>query len=479
MGKTYDLAVIGAGSGGLSAAIFGIEVGATVAMIEKDRIGGDCTWNGCVPSKSLLKAAKAAHHARSADAYGVSPTEPQVDLSRVLGHVHEIVDETYREETPEVMREKGIDVYLAEARFLDPHTLQVGEETIRARNVVIVSGAHPFVPSIEGLDEVKYWTYESVWHMETLPRRLIVVGGGPIGSELSQAFSRLGSQVTQIEARDRILTRDEPVASEIMGRVFQQEGIDIRFNSKVEKVWQDEAGVHVLASGDEIVGDALLVSVGRRPNVDGLDLEKAGVRYSARGIEVNHKAQTSQPHIYAAGDCIGSYQFTHYAGWQGTMAARNALLPGSSKAVRDWVPWTTFTEPEVAHVGWMESQAREKYGKTVETTTWSMEKVDRARADVDTEGVVHLVHKGGKVLGVTIVSARAGELIHEWLHVVEGRLSVRDVTTSMHVYPTYSRANVKAGGALLQKQLLSGAMGNLVRKVSGAMVKGMRLFRSV
>jgi pyruvate/2-oxoglutarate dehydrogenase complex dihydrolipoamide dehydrogenase (E3) component len=213
--------------------------------------------------------------------------------------------------------------------------------------------------------------------------------------------------------------------------------------------------------------------------VQGLDLEKAGVDFSPRGIQVNDKLQTSQPHIYAAGDCIGSYQFTHYAGWQASMAVRNALLPGSSKGVREWVPWTTFTEPEVAHAGLMESEAREKYGDAVSVTDWPMNKVDRARAEVDTRGVVHLVHKGSKLLGVTIVAERAGELIHEWIVALEHGVSVRDLTTSIHVYPTYARSTVKAGGALLQKELLQGRWSGLINFGSQLALKVMRLMRGV
>jgi pyruvate/2-oxoglutarate dehydrogenase complex dihydrolipoamide dehydrogenase (E3) component len=473
--KVYDLVVIGGGSAGLSAVGFGLEMGATTALIERHRVGGDCTWSGCVPSKSLLKAAKVAHHMRTAATYGVRPVEPEVDMKAVMTHVHEIIAATYAEETPEVLREKGADVYLGEARFVDPHTLKLDDQLIKARNVVLATGAHPFVPPIEGVDDVDYLTYENIWYLEKLPEHLIVIGAGPIGSEMSQAFRRLGSRVTMVEGGPRMLGRDEPIASEIMMRIFRAEGIDLKLNHHAERIWRDDEGVHVLAEGEEIVGDALLMSVGRRPNVDALDLEKAGVEYSARGIEVNDKLQTTQPHIYAAGDCLGSYQFTHYAGWQASnAAARNALLPGSSKGIREWVPWTTFTEPEVAHAGLTEAEAREKYGDEVGTVEWPMERIDRARAEVDTEGVVFLVHKGQEVLGATIVAERAGEIIHEWILALEHGLKVRDLTTTIHVYPTYARATVKAGGRLLQQELLEGRWGDLIHKGGQWALKFMR-----
>ena len=278
---------------------------------------------------------------------------------------------------------------------------------------MLATGAHPFVPPIDGLDGVDYVTYETLWDLQVLPRHLVVIGAGPIGCEMSQAFRRLGSRITVIEGGERVLARDEPEASATLAQVLEKEGIELLFRSRAERVWEDQAGIHVLAGGEELVGDTLLVSVGRRPNADDLDLENAGIAYGPRGIEVDAHLRTTSPHIYAAGDCTGSYQFTHYAGWQALIAARNAL-PGSTRGVREWVPWTTFTSPEVAHAGITEAQARERFGDDVATTTWPVSQVDRARTDVDTSGFIQLVHKrNGSLLGVTILSERAGELIQE------------------------------------------------------------------
>jgi pyruvate/2-oxoglutarate dehydrogenase complex dihydrolipoamide dehydrogenase (E3) component len=291
---------------------------------------------------------------------------------------------------------------------------------------------------------------------------------------MSQGFRRLGSQVTLIEAAERILPSDEPQASRVMSQVFASEGIELRCNTEAEEVWQDEDGIHLVAGDQELVGDALLVAVGRQPNVEGLDLEKVGVVYNAQGIQVDDKLLTSQPHIYAAGDCIGGHQFTHYAGWQGAIAVRNALLPLGSNGVRETVPWTIFTDPEVAHAGLTEAQAREGFGDGVEILEWPMTKVDRPRAEVDTEGFVKLVHRGGEVLGVTIVSGRAGELIQEWIYALEYGLKVRDIATAVHVYSTFSRANAKAGGELVRRQLLEGRFGGIVRRLSQLMLLVMR-----
>ena len=452
MHEAYDLVIIGAGSGGLSAAMFGIRAGKRVALIEKHRVGGDCTWSGCVPSKTFLKAAKVAHYMRTAAHYGVTPAEPQVDLKQVMAHVQHIIAETYAEETPEVLRANGVDVYMGEAHFLDPHTLAVGDTEVKARNVLIATGAHPFIPPVEGLADVDYLTYETVWHLDKLPEHLIAIGGGPIGSELAQGFRRLGSQVTMLASRDRLLPRDDPAASRVIGQVFAEEGIDVRYNARAKRAWQDEDGIHVLAGDQEVVGDALLLVAGRRPNVEGMDLEKAGVAYTAKGIQVDDTLRTTQPHIFAAGDNLGGFQFTHYAGFQARTAARNALYGESRQGLREWVVWTTFTDPEVAAAGLTEPGAREKFGDdAIATVELPMEKVDRARTDGDTSGLVKVVYRkdDGALLGATIVSERAGDLIMEWVYALDYGLSLEDIATSIHPYPSFSRANAKGARTVL------------------------------
>jgi pyruvate/2-oxoglutarate dehydrogenase complex dihydrolipoamide dehydrogenase (E3) component len=438
--------------------------------VEKHRIGGDCTWTGCVPSKALLKAAKVAHQMRTAGRFGLVPLKPEVDLKRVMDHVREVIAEIYEEESPEALHADGIDVFIGEGRFIDPHTLSVGEGTLTARNILLATGARPDTPSIQGLDDVDYLTYENVWELETLPEHLIVIGAGPVGSELSQAFRRFGSRVTLIEQEERILTHDEAEASRVLSDVFTAEGIDLRLSTVVRRVWQDDDGIHLDLGGDELVCDRLLVAVGRHPTVDGLDLKNAGVEYNAQGILVSDKLQTSQRHIYAAGDCVGGYQFTHYAGWQGFMAARNALLPGSSKGVLEQVPWTTFTDPEVAHVGFSEAQAREQFGSDVRTCHWSMNGVDRARTDRENDGFIKLVHKSsGELLGVTIVANHAGEVIHEWILALDQGLKVGDLTDSLHVYPTYSIAGMQTAAHIYVGKLLAGTSGRVIRGLARVM----------
>jgi len=467
MNETYDLVIIGGGSAGLTAASFAVQLGVRVALVEGHRLGGDCTWTGCVPSKTLLRAAKVAHEMRTASRYGLPPADPQVDLRAVMTHVRAVVASVYQEESPEALRANGIDVFLDNARFLDPHTLAAGQTTLTARHILIATGAHPSVPPIAGLDAVNYLTYESIWDLDRLPQHLLVVGAGPVGCEMAQAFRRLGARVTLIVSSDRVLPREEPAASRALGEAFEAEGINLRYHARAKRIWQDEAGIYLVAGDDEMAGDALLIAAGRRPNVDGLDLEKAGVAHSASGIQVNDDLRTSQRHIYAAGDCIGGPQFTHYAGWQAFMAVRNALLPGASKGITDQVPWTTFTDPEVAHAGLTEAQARDRFGDSVAVSEWPMNRVDRAVTDGRTAGFIKLVHKtDGHLLGATIVAERAGEMIHEWILAFDSGLKVGDLSRAIHVYPTYSIASMQLSAAFRTAQLLDGTSGRVVRALA-------------
>lgn len=463
----FDFIVIGGGSAGLTAAAFAVQFGAKTALIEKHRLGGDCTWTGCVPSKTFLKAAKVAHQMRTAERFGLVSVKPQVNLRDVMEHVRQTVQEIYQEESPEMLRADGINVFQGPAQFVGTHKIDVDGEKLTGRNILISTGAHPFVPSIAGLDLVNFDTYETIWNMERLPERMIVVGGGPIGCEMAQAFRRLGSQVTLVEGGERLLLQDDLQSSQVIAKVFSDEGVTLHLNASVKRVWQDQVGIHVDIEDGEIVGDALLVAVGRKPNVAGLGLENAGVQYSSNGIDVDINLRTNQKHIFAAGDCTGGYQFTHYAGWQAAMAARNVLLPGNSKGKTNLVPWTTFTDPEVAQVGLTEAQARLKYGDVVMICDWPMSKVDRARAEVDTAGFLKIIHKkDGTLLGVTIVAARAGEMIHEWVIAMDRGLKVGDISAAIHVYPSYSVASMQASAAIRIDQLLDGISGRVIRGLS-------------
>ena len=467
MAGVYDLLIIGAGSAGLTAAGFARQLGVRVALVEKGRVGGDCTWTGCVPSKTLLKVAKVAQQMRTADRFGLHPSEPAVDLGRVMAHVREVVEAIYAEESPAALEADGIEVIQGAARFLDPHTLRVGERTVSARRLLIATGAGPALPPIPGLAEIKPQTYETVWRLATLPRRLLVLGGGPVGCELGQAFRRLGSEVVLVDGAERLLPREEPEASRVVEEVLRAEGVEVLVGAQVVKAWCDAVGVHLPAGEQTVTGDVLLVATGRRANLARLDLEKAGVAYTAEGISVDGYLQTSQSHIYAAGDCTGGPQFTHYAAWQAFMATRNALLPGRAAGVSTNVPWATFTDPEVAHVGLSEAEARRRHGEDVATCDWPLAKVDRARTDGNVVGFVKLVHrKDGRLLGATMASERAGEAIQEWVVAIERGLKVGDLANVIHIYPTYATANMQAAAAIRVQQLLSGTSGAVIRGLS-------------
>jgi pyruvate/2-oxoglutarate dehydrogenase complex dihydrolipoamide dehydrogenase (E3) component len=466
MKNAYDLAVIGGGAAGLIAAPFAIQLGARVAFIEKDRIGGDCTWTGCVPSKTLIKAARVAYQMRTADRFGLTPVDTKIDLKPVMEHVHNVVAEIYNHATPETLRNQGIDVFLGETHFVDAHTISVGDQTLSANYVLICTGAYPFIPPIPGLNTTSYFTYHNIWDLDVLPEHLVVIGGGPIGCELAQSFRRLGSGVTIIEGGDRLLPHDDNDASKTLSEVFGNEGIELRLQSDVERTWQDGSGIHLTAAGKEIICDTLLVAVGRRPNIEGLDLDKAGIEYG-EGIQVDKNLRTSQANIYAAGDCLGGFQFSHYAGWQGFIAVRNALLPGSSKGVTDQVPWTTFTDPEVAHIGMTEEQARQKLGDDVLTNIWPMTSVDRALNEGEDTGFIKLIYRRDrKLLGVTVVAAEAGEMINEWVIAMKHNFKVDALADIIHVYPSYSTASMQASTAVLVERLLGGLSGEVIKKLA-------------
>lgn len=464
MNETYDLIVIGGGAAGLTAADFAAQLRVRVALVEKHLIGGDCTWTGCVPSKALLKAAKVAHEARTAAHYGVCTAPPTVDMPQVREYVRRAMAEVYQYETPERLAHQGVEVVIGAARFLDAGTIQAGERTLSAKKFIITTGARPLIPDIPGLQEVPFLTYLQIFDNDRLPERLVIIGAGPVGVEMAQAYQRLGSQV--ILVGDRLLPKDEPEAAEVLGKVFAREGIQF-VQGWVTNVRQEGAEIVISVNDQEFRGDMLLVAVGRAPAVEGLDLERAGVAYSLQGIQVDDKLRTNVKHIYAAGDCTGGRQFTHLAGRHGFQAARNALLPGNSNGSSEWVPWTTFTDPEVAHVGLTEAQAREKFGPTVMVTRWNMDRTDRAVCENDRDGFIKVVHqKDGALLGATVVAGRAGEVITEFVQALKHGLKMSDLVSAIHVYPTYSTAVMQLAANITLDDLLTGLSGKVIRRLS-------------
>lgn len=466
MSQRYDLVVIGAGSAGLSAVSFALRLGMRVALVERDRVGGDCTWTGCVPSKALVHAAAVAHTVRHAREFGVPVTGSHVDFPAVMAGVRAAIERVYAHETPAVLRAHGADVLHGEARFLNSHVLSVDGVRLTARRFVIATGADPVRPNISGLGVVPYLTYQNLFALTDLPRTLLVVGGGSIGVEMSQALQRLGAQVTLLHRGERILPVADAEASSVLHSALQREGVDVRTRSPVEEVTAAGGAVRAIVRGQPVEGDALLVATGRRPRLRGLDLERAGVGASERGVEVDETLRTSARHIYAAGDVTGSYQYTHYAGWQGFLAARNALLPGTMRAARNSVPWAVFTDPEIAQAGLTEEQAREG-GEKIRVYRRPAERIDRAQTLGETEGFLKLiVRPDGTLLGAVVVGGAASEVANELAVALEQGLKLSQLARSIHIYPTYGIAIQQAASEAVTAGTLRGWRGRTLRALA-------------
>lgn len=449
----YDVIVIGAGAAGLTAAILNGEIGRRVALIERDRIGGDCTWTGCVPSKALLRVARAAHEIRQARRFGIAAQEPVVDMVAVRAHLRTVIESVYAHETPEAVRARGVDVRIGQAQFLDAHRVQVGDQILRAKKFIVATGARAMIPPIAGLEQVPYRTNHDFFENDRLPRHLLIVGAGPIGMEMGQAYARLGAQVTIIASE--IMPTEDPDAVRVLRHVFAAEGITIVESGVRSAAAQSDEITLTLQDGATVQGDLLLVATGRAPNVDGLNLDAAGVRYSAAGIAVNEYLRTSVPHIYAVGDVTTGAKFTHYAGFQGAVAGQNALLPaGRRNGHVQFLPRVTFTEPQLAQVGMSEEQARQRYGDGVKVSRMPLSQGDRSIAEMDSEGFIKLVYRGSsELLGATVVGNQAGEMVMEYQLVIQKKLTARALVGVMHPYPTYADVVKKALARMLVHEL--------------------------
>ena len=462
--EQYDLAIIGAGSVGLIAAEFAVKLGARVAMLERDRIGGDCTWSGCVPSKSLLKVAKVAHDLRTASTFGIASQPPVVDMQQVREYLRSTIRQIYKGTTPEALREKGMDILLGPVSFVDPHTLTVGSQRISCKKILIATGAEPVIPPLPGLGDVPFSTYRQIFENDRLPASMVVIGGGPVGVEVAQAYQRLGAQVTIFA--ERLLPKEESDASEILHRVLEREGLRL-VPERVLSVAKCGTGIMVHSERQQVECDLLLVAAGRRPTLDGLNLEAAGVKYSDKGIVVNDHLQTSVSTIYAAGDVLGGEQFSHLAGFQGFQAARNALLPGSNSGFPAVMPRITFTDPEIAQVGLTSDQALKTHPDEIAVSTWPIDRVDRAVCDNERDGMVKLVAtRGGTILGATIVGHRAGEAIMEIVIAMQQKLKVSDLASIIHPYPTYNSRVQLLATEMAVEHSLNGVSGTLIRAAS-------------
>jgi pyruvate/2-oxoglutarate dehydrogenase complex dihydrolipoamide dehydrogenase (E3) component len=472
----YDLVVIGVGSGGISAANLALRLGKKVAVVEKARIGGDCTWYGCVPSKALIRSAAVAHEiGRMAD-YGLGTEGPtRLDTRRVMDHVRSVRHGIYQGETPEVFEEMGIKVYLGAPEFQNAHTVRIGDQTVSSKSFVISTGSSPFVPPVKGLRDVPYLTNETLFELETLPGSMIVLGGGPIGTEMAAALSRLGVEVTVVEKAGRILARDDEELVRILMEKLVEEGVELLTGHEAVECAAEADGIALTvrdAGGQTSVrkADKLLVSVGRRPNVEGLGLENAGVEYSARGIQVNDSLQTTAPNIYACGDVVGSYQFSHIAEYHASIAVPNALLPLPIKRKVDYenIVWCTFTEPELAHAGLSEDEAREKHGDSIRIYRYSYDGIDRARTDLADVGLTKFIcDRKGKLVGIHILGERAAELLHQAQLAKTLGVPFRKIQSMIHIYPTYGDLVKRPATAAFADWLQNLLPVRLLRRLTG------------
>jgi pyruvate/2-oxoglutarate dehydrogenase complex dihydrolipoamide dehydrogenase (E3) component/uncharacterized membrane protein YdjX (TVP38/TMEM64 family) len=454
-----NLVVIGAGSAGLVAAYIGAALKARVTLVEKHKMGGDCLNFGCVPSKALIRSAKFLSHVKRAREWGIRSASADFEFGDVMDRVHRVIRTVAPHDSVERYTGLGVDVVQGEAKITSPWTVEIArhdgaKQTLTTRAIVIAAGGAPFVPPIPGIQEVGCVTSDTVWELRELPRRLVVLGGGPIGAELAQAFARLGAKVTQVEMLPRLLVREDPEISERVARRFREEGIDVRVNTRAKAVKVVNGERVMVAEHDgrdiEIPFDVLLCAVGRVARTTGYGLETLGIPVTKqRTVEVNEYLQTVYPNIYACGDVAGPYQFTHTAAHMAWFCAVNALLGRFRKFKVDYsvIPWATFTEPEVARVGLNELEAKER-GIPYEVTTYGLDDLDRAIADGEAEGLVKVLTVPGKdrILGVTIAGEHAGDLIIEYITAMKHGIGLNKILGTIHIYPTLVEANKFAAG---------------------------------
>ena len=445
----YDLVAIGGGSAGLTVGRYGPKLGAKVAIVEADRLGGDCTWTGCVPSKALIASARAAHHARHTADLGlpVAQLDGPIDLAPIVDRILALQEQIYRDvDHPDLLRAAGCDVIEGRARFVGPHTIEVDGRRIDARYFCIATGSSPAIPPIDGLDGVDYLTNHTVFQIRELPPRLLIVGGGPIGLELGQAFARLGSDVVIAEALSRVLTKEEPEVSDLITACLRSEGVEIRTDTRVQSVRRQDGEIRALLSHDDDAQerpfDAILLTSGRTPNVDDLGLDAAGIDYGPNGIKVDGTLRTSNDAVFAVGDVTAGLNFTHVAAYEASLVLRNALFPRPVTADYSAIPWATFTDPEVSHVGLTEAEARSTYGSRVQVYRQDFADIDRARLDGDPRGFCKLITRDGdRILGAHIIGPGAGELIHEYALALQAGLPTSSIADTVHAYPTLSEIN--------------------------------------
>ncbi|MBF0610983.1 MAG: FAD-dependent oxidoreductase [Magnetococcales bacterium] len=461
-----DICVIGAGAGGLTVAAGGAQMGASVILLERHHMGGDCLNTGCIPSKSLLAAAHAAHRVRVAGRLGIATSPPQVDMAKVHQHVHQVIAQIAPHDSQERFEQMGVKVIRQEGRFVSPHEVQAGQYSIKARRFVIATGSSPNLPPLPGLASIPFFTNETIFDLQTLPEHLLVLGGGPIGLELAQAFLRLGSRVTLL-ARSGLLKRDDPQLVEELATLLQAEGMTLL--KEVQFQQASQTGQHITLEithqGEHrtITGSHLLVATGREANVSSLNLEAANIHYSRQGIQVDGRLRTTNPHIFALGDVAGPHLFTHMAGYQAGIVLQNILFRLPVKTNYQAVPWVTFTDPELAQVGMTEATAHAN-GLPFTILQKPFLENDRARAEGVAYGRIKLVAgPKGRLLGASALGPLAGEIIQPWIVAITHKLSIRQMSQWISPYPTFSEINKGVAGSYFTPTLYGTRTKKLVK----------------
>lgn len=468
----YDLVVIGGGTAGMIAAVGAAGLGARVLLAEAERTGGECLWTGCVPSKALIAAARRAHDMRTADSVGLTPTEPDVDLGRIMRRVHDVIATIEPHDSPARLRRKGIEVVRAHARFLRPGSIAVGDRRVRYRAALIATGSKPAVPPVDGVEAAAPLTTDTLWDLDELPERLMILGGGPVGCELGQAFARLGSAVTIVEMADRLLPQTEPQVSALIADVLRRDGVDVRTSTRAVRATEDRLIVAGPDGADATLPfDRLLLATGRRPTTAGLGLDRVGVATDDRGfVHVDETMRTTGRNTFAAGDVTGRMPFTHVAGAQGGLVVTNALFRLRRSGDEDHIPWTIFTDPEVAHVGLTEDDARRRWSDDAIVTSYDYTEVDRAVTQAQTAGFATLIgDPKGRIVGATIVAESAGESIAEVVAWMRSGARLSDIGAAIHAYPTLTEGPWRAALEHLRGRYLSPRVRRWTRPLLGVL----------
>ncbi|WP_273265236.1 dihydrolipoyl dehydrogenase family protein [Flexistipes sinusarabici] len=440
--KTYDLIVLGGGSAGLVGAKLAKGLGKSVLLVEKRYLGGDCTWYGCVPSKTLLKSAFVAKHIQDADDYGIKGYFDNADS--VFGHVRDVRAGVYSGETPEVFRNEGIDVVTGEPFFKNENSIRLNDNSYTAKKFLIATGSSAFVPPIAGIEDVEYLTNESIFEIEKPPESITILGGGPIGIEMAFAFRRLGVSVNVVEKHDRILFNDDIELTGMLQQTMEDEGVNFYLGSEVKEVKKENGGIQctVEKKGEnfDISSERLLVATGRKPNIFDMNLEKSGVSFDKKGVHVNKQLQTDNKNIYAAGDVVAPYKFTHLAENHAIIAVQNMFLPVKKSINYKTLGWCTYTEPELAKTGLSAAQAKQKYGENFLTFRFPFDTLDRAVTDGTNTGMAKIfTDKSYKILGATILSERAGEIIAAVQIAMDNNVPLYRLDRIIFTYPTYAQ----------------------------------------